>query len=302
LPAKGFKGGSISGKVGAGLKALKGFFQALRLIRRFRPHLFYGVGGYVSGPVGLAAWLTGRPVVIHEQNSRPGLSNRLLAKVAREVFLGFPEAEAYFPAKKTVATGNPLRPEFTELLGHKIDYRSGQKLVLLIMGGSQGASRINLAAMELAAKLAGDGRDFEIIHQTGANDGDVIGAFYDRLGVKHETAPFFHDPAGLYRKAHLGLMRAGALTVTELAAAGLPAILVPFPAAADNHQLVNARTLAEAGGAKILMEDELEGLSAMVSDLMDHAQKLNRMSGAARDLVNPLAAQQMAERLLAWIG
>ncbi|MDR1395843.1 MAG: UDP-N-acetylglucosamine--N-acetylmuramyl-(pentapeptide) pyrophosphoryl-undecaprenol N-acetylglucosamine transferase, partial [Deltaproteobacteria bacterium] len=302
LSGRGFKGGSISGKVRSGLSALKGFGQALRLIHRFRPHLFYGVGGYVSGPAGLAARLTGRPVVLHEQNSRPGLSNRLLARLAREIFVGFPEAASVFPAEKTVVTGNPLRPEITALMDRRYDYAPGARLAILIMGGSQGAGRLNLAAMELAAKLAAGGRSFEIIHQTGAGGSGQIAEFYSRLGIIHETAPFFPDPERLYARAHLGLMRAGALTVTELAACGLPSILVPLPTAADNHQLVNARTLESCGAALILLESELENLFGAVSGLMDSPRKLLAMAGRGRSLVNPEADRQMAGRLLEIMG
>jgi UDP-N-acetylglucosamine--N-acetylmuramyl-(pentapeptide) pyrophosphoryl-undecaprenol N-acetylglucosamine transferase len=298
LTARGFKGGSLSGKVRSLFSAFKGFGQALKLTRRYRPHLFYGVGGYVTGPVGLAAWLTGTPVVLHEQNSRPGLANRWLGKVAKEIFIGFPEAAKSFSPKKTVLTGNPARPEIVALADHKVNYVAGETLIILIMGGSQGANRINLAAMELVAKLAKEGRDFKILHQTGANDEATLRAYYDRLGVKHETKSFFHDPHRLYAQAHLGITRAGALTVTELAAVGLPAILIPLPTAADDHQAKNAQSLVEAGAAMILKEDELAELFPLVKNLMDNPRRLNSLSGRGRHLANLEAASQMARRLL----
>jgi UDP-N-acetylglucosamine--N-acetylmuramyl-(pentapeptide) pyrophosphoryl-undecaprenol N-acetylglucosamine transferase len=153
--------------------------------------------------------------------------------------------------------------------------------------------------MDLAAKLANVHRDFEIIHQTGANDEGVLNSYYNRLGIKHETKAFFNDPERLYKKAHLAITRAGALTVTELAAAGLPAILVPLPSAADDHQTLNAMALVEAGGAVLMVEEELSGLFAKVWRLTNDPKKLNQMSGRGRHLVNLKAADRMAERLLA---
>jgi UDP-N-acetylglucosamine--N-acetylmuramyl-(pentapeptide) pyrophosphoryl-undecaprenol N-acetylglucosamine transferase len=302
LTAQGFKGGSISRKIKSLLAAVVGFYQALRLMFRFRPHLFFGVGGYVTGPLGLAAWLTRRPVVLHEQNSRPGLANRLLARLAKEIFVGFPEAAPAFASNKVLVTGNPLRPEIVALAERNFVYGPDDRLVILVMGGSQGANRINLAAMELVARLAKEGRGFEIIHQTGANDESIISSYYERLGIKHETKAFFPDPERLYAKAHLGITRAGALTVTELAAAGLPAILIPLPSAADDHQTINAQALVQAGGAVVIREDELEGLFSMVKSLRDNPRRLKNMAGRGRDLVNFEAAKLMASRLLAWMG
>ncbi|MDR0549325.1 MAG: UDP-N-acetylglucosamine--N-acetylmuramyl-(pentapeptide) pyrophosphoryl-undecaprenol N-acetylglucosamine transferase, partial [Deltaproteobacteria bacterium] len=235
LAGQGFKGGSFKSKVGSLKSAFVGLGQALKLIRSFKPRLFFGAGGYVTGPVGLAAWLNFKPVVIHEQNSRPGLTNRLLAKVAKEIFVGFPEGLEAFSPDKAVLTGNPLRTEIAALFERKLNYNVRDRFVLLIMGGSQGANRLNVAALDLVAQLAEAGLDFEVIHQTGAKDEAKIDSFYSRLGIKRETKAFFKDPERLYQKAHLAITRAGALTVTELAAVGLPAILVPLPTAADDH-------------------------------------------------------------------
>jgi UDP-N-acetylglucosamine--N-acetylmuramyl-(pentapeptide) pyrophosphoryl-undecaprenol N-acetylglucosamine transferase len=221
-----------------------------------------------------------------------------LAKVAKEIFVGFPEAERFFPAKKTVLSGNPIRPEIAALREHKIHYSPGETLVILIMGGSQGANRLNLAAMELAAKLIKDGRDFEIIHQTGANDEAIIGSYYERLGLKHETKAFFVDPQRLYQKAHLAITRGGALTITELAAVGLPAIVTPLPTAADDHQTINAQSLVSLGAGILLKEDELSGLFPMVKNFMDNPRQLNNLSGRARNLANFEAASLMARRLI----
>jgi UDP-N-acetylglucosamine--N-acetylmuramyl-(pentapeptide) pyrophosphoryl-undecaprenol N-acetylglucosamine transferase len=299
LTAKGFKGGSLKIKIGAVKASLIGFVEALKVVKKFRPNVFFGAGGYVTGPVGLAAWLFLRPVAIHEQNSRPGLANRMLAKIAKEIFVGFPEGLEAFPSDKAILTGNPLRPEIAALYERKLNYEKDAPFVLLVMGGSQGANRLNLATMELVAEMAKARLNFEIVHQTGIDDEGVLRSFYNRLGVKHETKAFFSDPERLYQKAHLGITRAGALTVTELAAAGLPAILVPLKTAADDHQTLNARALSEAGAGIVMTEEELPGLFSRVKSFMDNPLKLNGMSGRGRYLVNLRAASQMAGRLLA---
>jgi UDP-N-acetylglucosamine--N-acetylmuramyl-(pentapeptide) pyrophosphoryl-undecaprenol N-acetylglucosamine transferase len=299
LAGRGFKGGDLKGKLGAALAASRGLRQAYRLVGGYRPDVFFGVGGYASGPVGLAAWLRRRPVVIHEQNSRPGLANRALAHLASEVFVGFPAGLKSFPRAKTLLTGNPLRPEIVALVDRKYSYEKGERFVILVMGGSQGARRLNLAALDLATKLAEAGRDFEIVHQTGAADESLALRHYEGLGVPHEAKAFFADPARLYAKAHLAITRAGALTVTELAAAGAPALLVPLPTAADDHQTLNALALAELGGAEVVPEAEIGGLFQRAQSLMSQPEKLKAMAGRGRGLVNERAAYVMAERLLA---
>jgi UDP-N-acetylglucosamine--N-acetylmuramyl-(pentapeptide) pyrophosphoryl-undecaprenol N-acetylglucosamine transferase len=302
LAGKGFKGVSKLAKVKALIMAVWGFFQAILVIWRFKPTVFFGAGSYVAGPVGLAAYLNFKPLALHEQNSRPGLTNRLLAKLAKIVFVGFPKGVEAFPKGKAVLTGNPIRPEIAALYGQKKNYNPHGPLYLLFLGGSQGSNRVNTVAMEVVAALAKAHVDFEVFHQTGVKGEGLIKTFYNRLGVRHETKAFFSDPERLYAKAHLGVTRAGALTVTELAAVGLPAILIPLPSAADDHQTINAQGLAALGAALVKPETELYDIVTVVKRLVEDPHKLNSMSGLGRSLVNLEAATVMATHLLRLSG
>jgi UDP-N-acetylglucosamine--N-acetylmuramyl-(pentapeptide) pyrophosphoryl-undecaprenol N-acetylglucosamine transferase len=294
------KGGGVMRKMRGAARSAGAVFQALRIVRRFRPDLVFGAGGYSSGPVGLAAWLLGKPLYIHEQNRLPGLTNRLLGRLASRVFLGDPAAAARFPAGKTLCTGNPVRPAiFAD--GPK-DYAGAGPLTLLVLGGSQGAESLNRAVAAALGGLAGlsaGGPGVRVIHQAGAAGEAALRPAYEASGLDFELGAFFTDMERLYREADLALCRAGALTLAELAAAGVPSALVPLPWAADDHQTENARAFEEAGAAVLVPEPGLTGerIVSIVGGFLDSPAGLGRMSRAAMGLARRDAASVMASEI-----
>lgn len=295
LPSSGLKGRSL----GAGVKALwqcgLAVRQSLKIIQDFKPDVFLGTGGYVTVPVGLAAKIKGVPILIHEQNSRPGLSNCVLARLAKTVFLGFEDAANSFPNGKTLFVGNPVRPEIAALHSRPVEEHIGS-LRILVTGGSQGARALNRAAAPALALLAQAGHQLQVVHQAGDDDRQWVEDVYSQVGLKATVAGFFEDMASIYAATDLVICRAGALTLAELAAAGLPSILVPLPTAADDHQTVNARSLVGAGGALMLPEKDLtpESLAALTAGFLGNKDRLNLMRQAALKLACLGADLEMA--------
>ncbi len=246
-----------------------GVLQAMGLLLRYRPDVVIGVGGYASGPVGLAARLLGRRLVIVEPNSYAGLANRILGKIANRVILCFPgsAAQRFFPQGKTLQLGPLVRQDL--VAGDRGTAREAfhldrERFTLFVMGGSGGAHAIN-QTMEETAQLM-KGLDVQVLHQTGERDQDEVAAAYERAGVRATVLPFIHDMAGAYAAADLVIARSGATTVAELAVVGKQAILIPFPFAADNHQEHNARTLAQGGRAEVIVQKDLrpDALAALI--------------------------------------
>jgi len=271
--------------------------QAICHIRRFRPDLVLGVGGYVTGPVVTAARLLGIPAVIHEQNSVPGLANRKLARIADRVCLSLPDSGGYFPAGKTVLTGNPVRQGIVDLARQQRP-PSGPPLTVVVLGGSQGAHALN---MLVGDAFCGPGRerlrDVCLVHQTGEKDEAQMKARYRDAGIRAEVAAFFRDMPAVYRQADLLVSRAGATTLSELAVVGLPAILVPYPFAADNHQEKNAEYYVRRGGAVMFRERELTAAAladALVRVLDDQAGR-QQMGVAMRAAAFPEAARAIVD-------
>jgi len=248
------KGGGLWAKV-KGLFLLPiAIFQSWRILRRCKPEVVLGVGGYASGPVLIASWLTWRKTAIQEQNATPGMTNRWLGKIVKRVLVGFTGAERHFKAKKTIVTGNPIRLALAERLasqGRGADARPD--FAVLVFGGSQGATFLNERVPGALAAL--DRRHPEIgltvVHQTGPKEVEATVARYadSTLAARVRVVPFIDDMPSAYAAADVALCRAGALTIAELTAVGLPSLLVPFPFAADNHQEANARVLEAAGAA-----------------------------------------------------
>ncbi|GHV56270.1 UDP-N-acetylglucosamine--N-acetylmuramyl-(pentapeptide) pyrophosphoryl-undecaprenol N-acetylglucosamine transferase [Deltaproteobacteria bacterium] len=303
LRSSGWKGQGPLGRIKALWRALTAFREAWGLIRGYRPQVCFGASGYVTAPVGLAAWILRVPLAVHEQNSRAGLSNKLLGRLADRVMLGFGEAASSFPAAKTVVTGNPVRPEIAAL-GQVRRSFGPPPLTVLVTGGSQGARGLNLAAAPALAALGRAGPPLKIVHQAGAADLEAVRAVYREAGLAAEVEDFFQDMAGLYRRVDLVVSRAGAITVTELAAAGLPAVLVPLPTAADDHQTINARLLESVGAAVVLPQPGLSpaALSEVLAGLLARPEKLAAMSRAAVKLARPDAAERMAAICLELAG
>jgi UDP-N-acetylglucosamine--N-acetylmuramyl-(pentapeptide) pyrophosphoryl-undecaprenol N-acetylglucosamine transferase len=259
---------------------------------RERPDLVIGVGGYVSGPGVLAGCLLRVPTMIMEQNHFPGATNRWLAPRVDAVCVPS-EAARERIAGRTVVTGNPVRSEF-----FGIDARDARPTVsVLVFGGSRGAHSINRAACEALEALGALSAPPRLVHQTGAADEAQVRAAYGSYAGLHEVSAFFDDMPSRFASADLVVSRAGASTLSELCAAGKPAILVPFPHAADDHQRHNAETLREAGAAVVLPDDELSGgtLAEVIAQLAGDPDRRRRMARAARALAQPDAAERIAD-------
>ncbi len=271
--------------------------EALWQVARFRPRLVVGVGGFVTGPVVLAARILGVPTVIHEQNSVPGLANRKLGKLATRVCLSLPASQRYFPAATTVVTGNPVRARILELAARPVPQK-GDGPTLLILGGSLGAHRVNeLVVGAVTGPEARLPAGLKIIHQTGAADEEWVRSAYQKSGIKATVAAFFTDMAEVYGQSDLLISRAGATTLAELAVLGKPALLIPYPYAADNHQESNARYYADHGGAVVLVERELssEKLAAALAELITQPVRLQEMAAAMRERGCPQATTRIVE-------
>jgi UDP-N-acetylglucosamine--N-acetylmuramyl-(pentapeptide) pyrophosphoryl-undecaprenol N-acetylglucosamine transferase len=272
------------------LNLLRGFWQSLRELGRVRPQVVLGMGGYITFPGGMMAVLRGLPLVVHEQNSIAGLANRVLARVADRVLTGFPEA---LPGASWC--GNPVRADIAQLPEPAQRYgpRSGP-LDLLVVGGSLGAQVLNETVPKALAALPEDARP-RVVHQAGAKNIEALRAAYEAAGVQAELLPFIEDMPARYARADLVICRAGALTVAELAAAGVASILVPYPHAVDDHQTSNARFLSEAGAALLLPQAELSpGRLAGLLRGLDR-QALLEMAGKARALARPEATRMVAQ-------
>ena len=285
------RGKGLMRKLSLPFNLLSGCWQAFREIRRVKPDVVLGMGGYITVPGGLMAALTGRPLVVHEQNSIAGLANRMLAKIARRVVCGFPGA-----LSKSVWAGNPVRREIADLTppAERMAARleTDEPLRLLVLGGSLGAAALNEMVPKGVALLPENERPV-IVHQAGAKHLAQLEKNYEDAGVRANCVAFVDDMAGAYEWADLVICRAGALTVAELAAAGIASILVPFPFAVDDHQTSNARFLASAGGAVLLPQNEMTPES--VSLLRNYSRgQLLQMAEKARALAKPEAATEVA--------
>lgn len=292
------KGRGLLGWLRGLLRIPRALWQSRRILRSFRPDVVIGVGGYASGPVLLCAWLMRRPVVVLEQNALPGFTNRVLGRLVRRAYVSFPESLRHFPEGRAVLSGNPVRRALVEGLRPAGEPAAGRGL--LVFGGSQGAAVFNHVVPDAVALLRRRLPELGVLHQTGVRDVESVRARYRELGVEAQVLPFIHDMAAAYRDAALVVCRAGATTVAELALCRKPALLVPFPFAADNHQEVNARSLADAGAAVMLRQSELsaESLAQAVSELLANPERLRAMAEAAGRLARPTAADDILDDIL----
>ncbi|MEW6521218.1 MAG: undecaprenyldiphospho-muramoylpentapeptide beta-N-acetylglucosaminyltransferase [Thermodesulfobacteriota bacterium] len=296
ISSQGLKGKSLGQRITALLQLPVSILAAMRLLKRFRPQLVLGVGGYVTGPVLVAAKILGIATCIHEQNSVPGMANRKLGRLVDRIFLSIPGSEGYFSAGKWVMTGNPLRRELLAASARQRPAKEG--LTLLVLGGSLGAHRVNtllLGAMELMQATASP---LQVIHQTGRDDEQMVAASYRELGVNAEVAAFFTDMAALYSRADLVVSRAGATTLAEITAFGLPMILIPYPFAADDHQRRNGEYLVRGGAALLFAQQELteQKLAEEISALLADKERRRQMGQAARRLARPDATAAIVEQ------
>ena len=276
--------------------------QSLSVILRRRPSAVLGMGGFVSGPGGVAAWLTRRPLVIHEQNAAAGMTNRLLARLARVVLQAFPGSFNSDVDAETV--GNPVREDIAAGAPPHERYANRQGVLrVLVLGGSQGALALNRTVPAALALLDPEVRPV-IRHQCGERTLDIAKSSYDEHEVDVELLPFIEDMAAAYAWADLVICRAGALTVAELCAVGVPALFVPYPAAVDDHQTANARPMAEAGAAMIVPEDELtpERLAELLREWLQSRAALQQRAAKARALACPDSLRRITEICLEQAG
>ncbi len=290
-------------------KAFKGLRQAVTLVKKIKPDLVIGTGGYVCGPVVLAAALCGIKTCIQEQNAVPGVTNKILAKFADRIFLGSPAAAVFFKNSKTVVSGNPIRQEILgasrEAAFASLALAPG-KMTILVSGGSRGALSINNAMSYVNGKL-GLRDDVQVVHITGQ---DTYAAVMDALPDSAKEAdnikiiPYMDDMAAALAAADLAVFRAGALGLAELAACGIPSVLVPYPYAAENHQEHNARAFEKEGAAIVVRDRELsgEGLLGLLEILLADKERLSNMAACAKMLGKSDAAQVIVENILSLLG
>lgn len=290
VPCGALKGGNLTAKLKTLIRLPWSLLQAWRVLHEIKPDLVLGVGGYVTGPVVLAAKLSGIPTCIHEQNSVPGLANRKLGAIVDRIFVSIPGSERFFETNKCRLTGNPLRHEILALAQKEQSQDNGP--VLLVLGGSQGAHRLNtLLPMALAA--CGRQNSCKVIHQTGRADEKAVREAYRAAGIEADVAAFFTDMAAIYAKASLVVSRAGATTLAEITTLGKASILIPFPFAADDHQTNNAEALVRGGAARMLIEKDLqaEALGKEIDTILSDQSLRQQMSEAAKRLAKPEAVQ-----------
>lgn len=277
------------------LRLPRAMWQSYQLLKRERPRVVVGVGGYASGPVVLTAALMRIPTAVQEQNALPGFTNRVLGRFVQAVFVAFPEAAGFFARRKVHLLGNPIRRALLDnYLRSKIP---SPRFTLLVMGGSQGAHRLNVSMVEAMRELGEVARSFTVVHQTGARDRAEVEARYRELGLDAEVHDFIREMPKAYARADLIVCRAGAATLAEIAVARKAAVLVPYPHAADNHQEVNARSLVDAGAAVLLRESELSGrrLAEVLRELHDSPERRQAMERASGLLGRPEAAREIAD-------
>ena len=290
------------------LGAVRGLFRlplalvrSITILRRFRPDVVLGEGGYASGPLLLAAFVLGLPTAIQEVNSVPGFTNRILGRIVRRVFIAFADTARFFPWRKVEELGTPVRRAIVAALESAAETEAASGVRLLVVGGSQGARAVSELVVEAAAKLADDGIDFSLLHQTGSADCQRMQERYRARGLAGRVTvqAFIDDMAAAYAQADLVIARAGALTLAELAMAGKPAILIPLPTAADDHQSKNAACLAAAGAA-VVLDQRRTGAAALaghIAGLGKDPDRRSAMGQAMRRLARPRAASDTVDRL-----
>lgn len=280
----GLRGKGITNLLLTPFKLIAAIYQAQKIINQIKPDLVLGMGGFVSGPGGIASWILRTPIIIHEQNAKAGMTNTWLARVANKVLEAFPKT--FSPSKKVITVGNPVRAEIAAIVKPEERLKQQSPLRLLILGGSLGAQAINVLVPQVLAKIPLEERP-EVLHQTGDKHLETTKDAYREAGISLsdsiKVVPFIQEMDDAYSKADLVLCRAGALTVSELCAAGLGAILIPFPFAVDDHQTANGNFMAQAGAAILIQQQELnvEKLAALLKEFYSNKEKCITMAKAA---------------------
>ncbi len=294
------KGSGLLGRIHTLSGLPKAFIGALRAVRAYNPHAVLGMGGYASAPAVVAARLLRIPTVLHEQNAIPGLTNRLLGRISSRVLTGFAQATTFFPPGIAIETGNPVRQEFPHPFPPLIPPKTGEPLRLLIFGGSQGAHIFTEIVPQALIHLHQQGYRFEVRQQARAEDLTTLINTYQQAGIPAQIATFFNDMATAYQEAHLIISRAGASSIAEIAACGRPALLIPYPFAADDHQTANAHPLTAAEGAWTQEQKQfnVSWLTTFLTQRYQDPEGLVQAGQNARTLARPQAADTMINELL----
>jgi UDP-N-acetylglucosamine--N-acetylmuramyl-(pentapeptide) pyrophosphoryl-undecaprenol N-acetylglucosamine transferase len=295
ITAEGIKGRGLWNQAKSAVKIPKGVIESIRILKNYKPDLIIGLGSYSAGPVMVGAWLLGTKIALHEQNILPGITNRILSRFADRIYVSFQDTKTRFDPDKTRLTGNPVRKE---LLHHRAnDAASGSKsFCVLIIGGSQGAHSINMIVIETLSHLT-KRESLYFVHQTGTADAQVVKEAYRRQDIPARVQSFFKQMAPHYKQADLIICRAGATTVAEVTALGKAVIFIPFPFAADDHQALNADTLAREGAAEMILEKDLNAraLGQKIEYYASHPQALAAMATKAAQLGHPDAAKAIVD-------
>jgi UDP-N-acetylglucosamine--N-acetylmuramyl-(pentapeptide) pyrophosphoryl-undecaprenol N-acetylglucosamine transferase len=301
IAIEGIKGRGLWAKARAAMKIPGALFRSAGILAEARADLVVAVGGYAAGPVALAAWIKGIPVVLCEQNTVPGITNRMLFPIAKRVYLSFENTRAKIDPLKKRVLGNPIRQQIMDAA--TLDVKEKNTFAILIVGGSQGAHAINLAVVDALPHLR-QHRKMHVVHQTGTADRGRVADAYANAGMDAEVKAFFHDMASRYSRADLVVCRAGATTVAELTALGKPALFIPYPFAADNHQEHNARALVDQGAAQMVLERDLTGpdLARRLNALADTPDLLTAMASKSRMLGKPDAARSIVDDCYQLVG
>jgi len=305
LDMEGIKGKGFRGTVRALLKIPKSLLSSFRIIREFCPEIVIGCGGYASGPAVIVANFMGIKTAVAEQNALPGITNRILGKFVDRVFLTFHETKKWFPEKKALVTGNPIRAAFFSRIIEQEggSRKEGESFTILVSGGSQGAHAINTAVIHAIEHLEEIKGQLRIIHQTGYNDLQEVSKVYRSYGIRAEVLSFIMDMASAFKEADLLVCRAGATTVAEITAMGKAAILIPFPFAVGDHQTRNAQALVKAKAAEMIPERELtgKGLAEVIKRFYRHPETLREMEVISASLGNVRAATAIVDACMAMV-
>ena len=306
IKSQGIKGRGLLKQIAAVAKIPQGILSSLKILKRFRPDIVVGVGSYSSGPVVAGAWLLGITTVLCEQNILPGITNRFLSYFAERIYVSFRNTSLRCSKKKIYFTGNPVRREILEYAlknksGNKPEQKKEnrkdkQQFTVMITGGSQGAHSINLAMADALDHIKNKDK-FNFIHQTGTDDEEMMQAIYKSYGIRCTVKSFFNDMPVQFEKSNFVICRSGATTVAELAAMGKGTLFIPYPFAADNHQVLNALSLAEAGAAEMILQEELDGelLAEKIEYFASHPESLETMAARAKKIGRPDAVKKIVD-------
>ena len=299
INSRGLVGKSFSKKVMAVISILGAMLSSLKILRDFRPDAVIGVGGYASGPTLLCASMSSIPTAVCEQNSVPGLANRILSRFVGKIFITFEESKEHLPAEKTVLTGNPIRRDLTRSATEKKSRQNTPRNVF-VLGGSQGARKLNEIVPLSLEKL---GARINVTHQTGEAQIESVRETYRQLGISAEVFGFTDDISRIYKRTDLVICRAGSGTLSEITAFGIPSVLIPLASSTHDHQLKNAKVLESNAAAVIVEEKELsvEGLRAVVEKTLEE-NTLGRMAANSKKLARPHAAREIVNEIERIIG